>query len=167
MFQKPIVKYGLIALVAGLFVWQLASKTTAGGTATDFTLVDQAGERMNLSDLQGNVVILDFWATWCPPCKAEIPGFVELHEKYNDKGLKIVGVSLDETGWNEVRPFLKEYGVEYTIGLWNQEMYDAFGRIGSIPTTFVIDKEGVIRKKYVGYQSDEVFEQDYLQLINS
>lgn len=164
--QNPWVKYPLILIIAGLFVWQVVGKSSgkSGGGAPDFALTDQDGEKIRISDYRGDVVILDFWATWCPPCKAEIPGFVDLHNRYGDEGLTIIGVSLDQTGWNDVRPFLKKHNVEYPVALGNRKIVEAYGGIRSIPTTFVIDPEGKIRKKYVGYKSAEVFEQDYNRL---
>jgi len=163
--QNPWVKYPLLLIVAGLFVWQLVGKTTSGsGGAPDFSLVNQSGEKIQLSDYRGDVVILDFWATWCPPCKAEIPDFVDLHEKYKDEGLTIIGVSLDQTGWSDVRPFLKNYNVEYPVVLGTRELVEKYGNIRSIPTTFVIDPDGKIQKKYVGYKPGSVFEDDYMAM---
>ena len=163
--QKPWVKYLLIVIIGGLFVWQIAGKTSDSASAADFTLVDQEGKQFSLSDYRGEVVILDFWATWCPPCKAEIPGFVNLYNKYDDQGLEIIGISLDRDGWTAVRPFLKEYDVEYPIGLGTQQIVENYGNIRSIPTTFVIDTKGEIRRKYVGYKEDSVFEKDFQELI--
>lgn len=163
--QNRWVKIALVVIIGGLFIWQVTGRTSASGKATDFTLTNQHGEKFSLSDYRGKVVILDFWATWCPPCKAEIPGFVELYDKYQDDGLEIIGISLDRDGWNPVRPFLKEYGVEYPVTIGNQQLTEQYGNIRSIPTTFVIDKKGEIRRKYVGFREDSVFEKDFLALI--
>ncbi len=163
--KNPWIKYTLLVVVAGLFVWQVVGRSTSGSSsAPDFTLTDQHGSKIQLSDYRGKVVILDFWATWCPPCKAEIPGFVNLYDKYKDEGLEIVGISLDQTGWTDVRPFLKNYDVEYPVVLGNSDIVQEYGGIRSIPTTFILDKDGTIQKKYVGYRPEEVFEQDFLAL---
>lgn len=163
--KKPWVKYSLGALIAGLFVWKIVGLSMAGsGAAPDFTLVNKDGQRVSLSDYRGKVVILDFWATWCPPCKAEIPGFVKLYNKYQNEDLAIIGVSLDQTGWSDVRPFIQNYKMTYPVVLGNMDVSDAYGGIRSIPTTFVLDKTGAIQKKYVGYRPEEVFENDYLSL---
>lgn len=163
--KKPWVKYSLGALIAGLFVWQIVGLSMgSSGSAPDFTLVNQDGKRVSLSDYQGKVVILDFWATWCPPCKAEIPGFVKLYNKYQDQDLAIIGVSLDQTGWSDVKPFIRNYQMTYPVVMGNMDVVDAYGGIRSIPTTFVLDKDGAIQKKYIGYRPEDVFEQDYLSL---
>lgn len=133
--------------------------------APDFSLLDINGNEITLSNFKGNVVILDFWATWCPPCKAEIPHFIELQNEYRDEGLKIIGVSLD---WNAERilgSFAEENGINYTLLIGNDDVTDLYGGIMSIPTTFVIDRDGGIRKRYIGYKEKEVFEKDVKELL--
>lgn len=133
--------------------------------APDFTLLDINGNEATLSDFKGNVVILDFWATWCPPCKAEIPHFIELQDEYKDEGLEIIGVSLD---WNAERilgGFAGDNGINYTLLIGNDDVTDLYGGIISIPTTFVIDRDGGIRKRYIGYKEKEVFERDVKELL--
>ena len=134
--------------------------------APDFELKDANGKTVRLSDFKNKIIILDFWATWCPPCRAEIPGFVELYNKYKDKGVEIIGVSLDQGGWDDVIPFMKEFGVNYTIVLGNMDVAQKYGGIRGIPTTFVIDRQGRIRAKYVGYRPKEVFERDINLLLS-
>ena len=131
---------------------------TARSLAPDFTLRDLNGESFRLSDMKGKVVILDFWATWCPPCRAELPHFQALHREYAGKGLVIVGISLDSVGAAGVKAFIEANGVRYPILMGDRDVTTSYGGIRSIPTTFVIDREGRIVKKLVGYQSKEVFE---------
>ena len=133
--------------------------------APDFRLLDIYGSERKLSDFEGKVVILDFWATWCPPCKAEIPHFIELYDKYKDKGLEIIGVALDWNADKVAARFAEENNINYTILLGNRDVTDLYGGIMSIPTTFVIDRNGGIRKKYIGYRDKEVFEEDIKELL--
>lgn len=129
--------------------------TKVGERAADFTLMDSNGDDLTLSDLRGKVVIVDFWATWCPPCRQEIPGFVALQKKYGDE-LVIVGVTLDDS-WDPVHPFMKQYAINYPVVMGNPSVVRAFGNIDAIPTTFVLDREGVIRLKHRGYGPPDVF----------
>jgi peroxiredoxin len=129
-----------------------------GDRAYDFELKDSSGNTVRLSDFKGKVVVLDFWATWCPPCRKEIPGFVTLQNGYKAKGVEVVGISLDDS-WAPVGPFAKQYGINYTVVLGNADVAGRFGGIEGIPTTFVIDGDGVIRFRHMGYAPPEVFTQ--------
>jgi thiol-disulfide isomerase/thioredoxin len=125
-----------------------------------------------VEQMKGKVIVLDLWATWCGPCRMEIPSFVKLQEKYKAQGLEIVGVSLDPItrGGNAelVGKFMQEYNINYTIWLVNNATalakYPAGGQ-GSIPTTYVIDRSGRIVKQYVGVQPEAVFENDIKSLL--
>lgn len=133
--------------------------------APDFTLIDSEGKTIKLSDFRGKVVILDFWATWCGPCRMEIPGYVKLYDKYKDQGLQIIGVSLDQDGWTPVRPFMQQYNIDYPIVLGNNQIVAAYGGINAIPTTFLINKEGQVVTKKIGYKPIEFFEQNLSELL--
>jgi peroxiredoxin len=133
--------------------------------APDFVLMDISGNETRLSDFKGNVVILDFWATWCPPCRAEIPHFIELYSEYKDDGLAIIGVTMDWNASRQAGPFAAENGINYTVLIGNRETADLYGGIVSIPTTFIIDRDGGLRKKYIGYQDKSVFEKDIKELL--
>jgi len=139
--------------------------TTGGKPAPAFTLQDLNGKNVSLADFQGKVVVLDFWATWCPPCVKEIPHFIELYEQYKDKGLAMVGISLDREGVGVVKAFVQKYQIKYPIMMTDGKVDKAFGGITSIPTTFLIDSAGNISKKYVGYNSKAVFEADIKKLL--
>jgi len=136
-----------------------------GEAAPSFTLQDLNGKPVNLSDFKGKVVILDFWATWCPPCVMEIPHFIELHEQYKDRGFAMVGISLDRQGVGVVESFVQKYRVNYPILMADGQVDKAYGGITGIPTTFVIDAAGNIRQKYVGYRDKAVFEADIKALL--
>lgn len=133
--------------------------------APDFMLMDIYGEEKKLSDYKGKVVIITFWTTWCGPCKKEVLHFIELYRAYRDEGLEIVGVALDWNAERVVAPFVYENGINYTVLLGNRDVSDLYGGILSIPTTFVLDRDGGIRKRYIGYQDKEVFEKDIKEIL--
>ncbi|HEX4749374.1 MAG TPA: TlpA disulfide reductase family protein [Bryobacteraceae bacterium] len=110
--------------------------------APDFTLKDASGQATKLSDLKGKVVLLNFWATWCGPCALEIPWFEQFEQQYRSKGLEIVGVSMDEEGWGVVRPYIAEHKINYRVLLGNDSVGELYGGVDSLPTTFIIDREG-------------------------
>ena len=139
--------------------------TTGGNPAPAFTLQDLNGKDVSLADFRGKVVIIDFWATWCPPCVKEIPHFIELYEQYKDKGLAMLGISLDREGAGVVKAFVQKYQIKYPIMMTDGKVDKAFGPITSIPTTFLINSAGNITKKYVGYNSKAVFEADIKKLL--
>lgn len=136
-----------------------------GEQAFDFTLKDLAGKDVKLSDFKGKVVVLDFWATWCGPCRMELPHFKELHNQYKDKGVAIVGVALDVQGAKIVEPFVQKNGIEYTSLIGTQDVVARYGYIRSIPTTFVIDQNGKIANKFIGYRNKSDFETEIAKLL--
>lgn len=133
--------------------------------APDFSLLDLDGNTVTLSDFEGRVVILNFWATWCPPCKAEIPDLIELYNEYKNKGFEMIGISLDPDGAKAVGRFLEKYKINYTLLLGNMKVSSVYGGIDAIPTSFIINRDGYIYKKYVGYRSKDVFEKDIKTLL--
>ncbi len=140
-------------------------KKTAFKQAPEFSLKDEKGVERKLSDFKGSVVIIDFWATWCPPCREEIPHFVELYDQYKEQGLEIIGVSMDQSPGRVLPGFIKKYDINYTILFGEDKVYDLYGGISAIPTTFIVDKEGNIVRKYIGYKEKWVFEQDIEELL--
>jgi cytochrome c biogenesis protein CcmG/thiol:disulfide interchange protein DsbE len=117
--------------------------------APDFALQDSSGKTVSLKDYRGQVLLLDFWATWCHGCQLEIPWFAEFSHKYAGKGLTVVGVSLDSDGWKVVAPFIKTARVPYQIILGNDAMAAQYG-IQNMPDTFLIDREGRVAAVYNG-----------------
>ncbi|MBD3426673.1 MAG: redoxin domain-containing protein [Candidatus Omnitrophica bacterium] len=155
----------LILLAGGVLSCQSSSAVSDGQTAPDFTLKDISGNDFSLSNTEGKVVILDFWATWCPPCRMEVPHFEALYRRYKSEGLVIVGVSLDRAGAAPVREFAREADVSYPLVMGDQATVSAYGGIRGIPTTFIIDRQGRIVEKVVGYRDREFFESRIKDLL--
>jgi peroxiredoxin len=120
--------------------------------APDFTLKDANGATVHLSDYKGKVVLLDFWATWCGPWKVEIPWFMEFEQQLKDRGFAVLGVSMDEDGWTSVKPYIEKRKINFRILLGNDQVGDAYGGVESLPTTFVIDRDGRIAAKHEGIE---------------
>lgn len=112
--------------------------------APDFTLENRKGEPFTLSKHEGKVVVLNVWATWCGPCRKEIPDFIEIQKEMGKDKVLFVGVSVDKEGWEVVRPFAKEYGINYPIMVDDGRVNRKYGPIRSIPTTFIINKKGKV-----------------------
>jgi len=143
-----------------------ATGSVVGARAHSFALPDLEGKTFSSAALAGQVVILDFWATWCPPCREEMPDLVRLQSKYRDQGLQIVGLSLDAGGARDVAPFADEYNVNFTMLLANDELARSFD-VTFVPTTLVLDRQGTIVKRFVGATSLEAFEAAILPLLAS
>ena len=138
--------------------------------APDFSLADLEGNTITLEQMRGKVVLLNFWGTWCGPCRKEIPDFINLMKKYNQDGLEIVGITLTSGPPENIREFADKWGINYKLltdvkGNETQTVTALYGqatgkRITGIPTTFIIDREGVIQKRYVGPRSESIFYND-------
>ena len=133
--------------------------------APDFALKDVNGQTVRLSDYRGKVVLLDFWATWCGPCQIEIPWFVDLERKNKDKGFAVLGVSMDDDGWEAVKPFLSQLGVNYRVVIGDSETAQLYGGVDALPTTFLIDRGGKIAAVHVGLADRRDFEDGVAQLL--
>ena len=120
--------------------------------APDFDLLDLEGNHVHLSDFRGKVVVLDFRATWCPPCRLAMPHLQELSEKYADQGIVVVAVSVDQGGVKAVKPFIEQHGYTFTVVLADGKVHRDYGGVSSIPTTFFITPDGRIAGKFVGYR---------------
>jgi peroxiredoxin len=131
----------------------------------DFTLPDLDGKQVNLTDFKGKVILLNFWATWCGPCKAEIPGFVELQTKYPDD-LVVLGFSVDDPV-EKARAFATEYKMNYPVllGLGRDEVQEAYGPIWGIPSSFVISRDARVCRKHMGIAPKAVFEKEIQALL--
>ena len=157
-FVKALKLFILLAAVGILAVVLLRdrSKPPAGAALTrgrrqpiDFRLADLAGSQWQLSDRRGKVVLVNFWATWCPPCREETPGLVRLYRDYRPRGVVMVGISMDDDPRQAVPPFLRQYGVPYTV-LVPDSGFQLANDIDSLPTTLLIDRQGRVARVYVG-----------------
>ncbi len=130
-------------------------KAEVGAAAPDFSLKDLQGRDVSLSSFRGHVVLLDFWATWCPPCMASVPELIALEKKYKDEGLVVLAVSLDEGGdvTSKLSAFSRDHALNYTILLSNENVERMYN-VGSIPTMYVIGKDGTIRNLHLGYMEN-------------
>jgi len=128
-----------------------------GQLAPDFELKSLDGKNTKLSSYRGKAVLLNFWATWCGPCKIEIPWFVELQKQYGPQGFQIVGVAMDDASTEDIAKFAKEMGVDYPILLGTESVGEAYGGVSALPTTFFIDRDGKIIAREFGLQSRSVF----------
>lgn len=157
--KSAIVAVALLAII--FFNSGCREEAGAGPAAPDFLLSDLSGKMISLDQFRGSVVILDFWATWCGPCRMSIPELVKLNAKHGDKGLVILGVSLDDPQRatdEQLRAFKEQTKINYRILRYNQKLvqdYFGTGRV-SIPTMFVIDREGKISDKLVGFKAGVV-----------
>jgi cytochrome c biogenesis protein CcmG/thiol:disulfide interchange protein DsbE len=133
--------------------------------APDFVLTDIKGNGVKLSDYKGKVVIVDFWATWCGPCRMGIPDFVALQSEYGEDDLIILGISVDQGDLSVVPAFAKEYNINYPVLFATMEVVSAYGGIRSIPTTFIIDREGKVRNRIIGYQPKAFFKGEVDKLL--
>lgn len=133
--------------------------------APEFELKDVNGKVVHLSDYKGKVVLLDFWATWCGPCAVEIPWFTEFQRKYKDRGFTVLGVSMDDGGWKDVKPFVAEQKINYRIVLGDDKTSDQYGDVEALPTTFMIDREGRIASVHVGLVGKKEFDDAIQKLL--
>ncbi len=133
-----------------------ASSGVKGQPAPEFVLTDLRGHNFKLSDLRGKAVLLNFWATWCPPCKIEIPWFVDLQKQYGPQGLQIVGVAMDddaEKNGAAIAKFAQEMNINYPVLLGNDKVGDAYGGIQALPTSFYIGRDGKLVARVYGLVS--------------
>lgn len=165
----------LILVAAGILVAGLLLATRLRGPATtaqsglprqapDFSLPDLSGQKLTLSSYRGKVVLLDFWATWCAPCREEIPRFVEMQDKYQAQGLQILGVSMDDSP-EPVREFSQKFHMNYPVVMGNAKTGELYGGILGLPVAYLIDREGRVTSRHIGAIDAAVFEKKIVNML--
>ena len=139
--------------------------TRAKDAAFDFTLKGIDGSYIRLSDYTGKVVLLNFWDTWCAPCRMEIPDLKEFHHKYAGDGFAVIGVALGRQGEQKVKTFVDQSGIDYPVVMASDEMIRAYGGVASIPITFLLGRDQTIHKRYFGLQRKQVLESEIRDLL--
>lgn len=157
--KRPLL-VGLAALISVLVC--SANGVQTAQTNKDFTLTSIDGEEITLSKLKGQVVLIDFWATWCPPCRNSIPVFIKLYNKYHDQGFTVLGISTEEKA--VLTKYRDEHNIPYPILLGNKELLRMY-QISAIPKMYILDKNGVVRKTQLGFAPE--LEQGFETLVDS
>jgi cytochrome c biogenesis protein CcmG/thiol:disulfide interchange protein DsbE len=158
----------VLIVLLGAPAWVFAEVTSVDlrKDAPDFVLTDASGASVRLSNYKGQVVLLDFWATWCTGCKVEIPWFIEFEKKYRGRGLSAIGVAMDAEGWQLVKPYLAEHPISYPVIIGDLDFLQRrFGLAPSLPVTLLIDRNGKIAETHPGVIDKEAFENDIQQLL--
>ncbi|MGA8430600.1 MAG: TlpA disulfide reductase family protein [Candidatus Sulfotelmatobacter sp.] len=176
MKRSPLALIVVAVVVAGMLYFGFHSarrtgpatpKLTRASLAPDFTLESLDGKNIRLSDLRGHAVLLNFWATWCSPCKIEMPWFVELQNEYGGQGLQIVGVAMDDASKQEIAQFAKDMGVNYPILIGKESVGDQYGGVPALPETFFIGRDGKLIDKIIGLKGKSEIEDDVKKALNT
>jgi peroxiredoxin len=165
---EAILWVALLAFIGSRMWPQVAAAfgvQSAGEHAPDFHVTTLDGQQVSLASLRGKVVLVNFWATWCPPCRIEMPGFQRVYEAKRDKGFTIVGISTDAIGSGAVADFIRERGITYPIAMANAAVIRDFGGARTLPTSFLIDRDGRIRNEVKGIFASVTLEQAVGRLL--
>jgi thiol-disulfide isomerase/thioredoxin len=162
-----LVVVGLIVATMLYFGMHVARRSTKSSPAPDFTLESLDGKSMRLSDLRGKAVLLNFWATWCGPCKIETPWLVELQNQYGSQGLQVIGVAMDDSGKEDIAKFAKDMGVNYPVLLGKEAVGEAYGGVPALPETFFIGRDGKIVDKIIGLKGKAEIEDSIKKALDT
>jgi len=147
-----------VAIALASLIVATPARSQEGSPAPAFTVRDLDGHNIRMQDLRGRPVVLDFWATWCAPCRASMPDLNALQARYADQGLTVIGLALDEDGTQPVRKFVDQLGVKFRIALANDRVLSQYGPIRSAPTTVFINRRGIVVRRVVGYIDQETMD---------
>ena len=170
MSSKRILIYGIVALcllglyLAGRRTAQKPKPSASGNLAPDFTVTDIDGRKLSLADYKGKVVLLNFWATWCAPCRTEIPHFVEMQNKLGPEGFQVIGISMDDDA-KPVREFAQQYKLNFPVAVGDDKLAERYGGVLGLPVNFIIDREGRIYARHLGATDVSVFDQEVQDLL--
>lgn len=148
----------LIALLLALVLGGGIAFAQKAKPAPNFKLTAYDGKVIELAKLKGKIVVVNFWATWCGPCRQEIPGFMDFHSQYKDKGVVVVGVSLDQGGWEVVKPYVERVKIDYPVVVGDEGIAEAYEIPNAIPATYIVDKKGNIAKSHIGFMTKSQLE---------
>jgi peroxiredoxin len=174
--RDPVVLIVLAVVVSLMLVFGIqktrhASQNGAGQLqgqpAPDFALASLDGKTLRLSDYRGKAIVLNFWATWCEPCKVEMPWFIELQNKYRQQGLQVLGVAMDDSGPKEIGEFAQKMGVNYPVMIGKEAVGDQYGGIPYLPSTFYISRDGKVIDRVSGLVSKSEIEADIQKALAS
>jgi len=165
VFAMAVLIYGAARKSRSRGMSSSATGSTQNQSAPDFELKSLDGRTVKLSDFRGKAVVLNYWATYCAPCRIEMPWLIDFYQRYKSQGLEIVGVSMDDGNQEQVDPLAREMHVNYTILLRNHIVGDAYGGARLLPQTFLIDRDGQIVKSLMGIRTQGDFENNIKQLL--
>ncbi|MCU1222062.1 MAG: Redoxin domain protein [Edaphobacter sp.] len=165
--RSGIIRSGAIVCLLLSSAFEMSAEPlTAGHVAPPFVLKRADGKAVSLASHKGQVVLLNFWATWCAPCRVEMPWFEEFSKTYGNRGLYVLGVSLDDGGWKAVQPVISKLKVSYPIVLGDGKITKSYGMGDLLPATFLIDRTGKIRTVKIGFGDKLEFEKTIEQLLD-
>jgi cytochrome c biogenesis protein CcmG, thiol:disulfide interchange protein DsbE len=172
----------VVAVVLVIGIWKLSHRSYAGSgglsgalankgnlkgaPAPGFSLTDLTGQPLVLANYRGKVVLLDFWATWCAPCREEIPHFIALQDKYREQGLEVIGISMDD-GPKPVQEFYRRFKMNYPVAVGTEQVAEAYGGVYGLPVTFLLDRDGRVVAKYTGAVEMATVEQQVQSLLQA
>lgn len=165
LLTKFLVSLLAITMIAAACSSSESSSSAKLNKAPGFALEGMDGKTVDFKEYQGKLVLVDFWATWCPPCRRSIPHLAELHKKYSSRGFAVVGISLDQTGRESVANFARENSIPYTVLMGSQDVAESWNIGGGIPVAILVNREGAVVEKIVGYKDSQFWERKIAQYL--